>query len=294
MESLLGTAAQLKPGMVVVVGLPSDHNSSFMNGPARAPARIRAVLSSGSANMCSEDGTDLSRDPRFKDMGDWEFTTGTDVLEQIEQGIGTLLEHGARVLSLGGDHAVTYPITKAYAKKYHRLNILHLDAHPDLYDRFNGNPYSHACPFARIMEKHLAARLVQVGIRTLNPHQRKQAARFGVEITDMKTWRPDRLPVFTGPVYLSLDMDVLDPAFAPGVSHHEPGGLSTREVIGLIQGFEGNLVGADIVEFNPERDPMEITAMAAGKFVKEIGSRMLQATGWTDAVLGAGDGRKQP
>jgi len=83
---------------------------------------------------------------------------------------------------------------------------------------------------------------------------------------------------FKGPVYLSLDMDVLDPAFAPGVSHHEPGGLSTRDVIRLIQGLHAPLVGADIVEFNPQRDPLGITAMAAAKLLKEIAARMLQST----------------
>jgi len=179
------------------------------------------------------------------------------------------------VLSLGGDHAVTYPILRAFGKRYPDLTLLQLDAHPDLYDVFDGNRQSHACPFARIMEQRLVKRLVQIGVRCLNPHQRVQAERFGVDIFEMKDGSA-RFPLhFAGPVYLSLDMDVLDPAFAPGVSHHEPGGLSTREVIRLIQNLEGSLVGADIVEFNPLRDPVGITAMACVKLLKEIAARML-------------------
>jgi arginase len=266
----------LRPEMVTVVGIPYDENSSFMRGPALAPARIREVLHSGSANLCSEGGIDLGTEPRFHDLGDLELAGGAAALDQIEKTIESLLERGVYVLSLGGDHAITYPILRAYGKRYDNLNILHLDAHPDLYDEYAGNRSSHACPFARIMEENLAGRLVQVGIRTMNPHQRTQAERFGVEVIEVRNWQPETGLDFKGPLYLSLDLDVLDPAFAPGVSHHEPGGLSTRDVLRLIQGLRAPIVGADIVEFNPRRDPVGITAMAAAKFLKEIAGRMLQ------------------
>jgi arginase family enzyme len=154
--------------------------------------------------------------------------------------------------------------------------VLHLDAHADLYEDFEGDRYSHACPFARVMEEGLAGRLVQVGIRTLNRHQRAQADRYGVEVIDMRAWSAGVRPELGGPVYLSLDLDALDPAFAPGVSHWEPGGLSVREVITLIQGIGGRLVGADIVEYNPARDPTGVTAAVAAKLVKEIASRMVE------------------
>src|SRR5690606_28940578 len=115
-------------------------------------------------------------------------------------------------------------------------------AHADLYDDFEGNPHSHASPFARIMEHRLAKRLVQVGIRTLNPHQREQAKHFGVEIIEIKDWNDNQTFSFEGPLYISLDMDALDPAFAPGVSHHEPGGFSTRQVLNIIQNLKANIV----------------------------------------------------
>lgn len=266
----------LRPGMVTVVGVPSDDNSSFMQGSALAPARIREALHSGSANLCSEGGIDLGTEPRFHDLGDLDLEDGVAALAKIEETIESLLEREVHVLALGGDHAITYPILRAYGKKYDKLNILQLDAHPDLYDEYEGSRYSHACPFARIMEENLAGRLVQVGIRTMNAHQRTQAERFGVEVIEMKRWQPGTRLDFEGPLYLSLDMDVLDPAFAPGVSHHEPGGLSTRDVLQLIQSLRVPIVGADIVEFNPGRDPIGITAMVAAKFLKEIAGRMLE------------------
>jgi arginase len=278
-DGFRGIIEELKPGMVAVLGVPSDENSSFMQGAALAPLRIREVLHSGAANLCAENGVDLAAEVRWRDLGDLALAAGLEAFEQIEATIGDLIERGVRVLALGGDHAITYPIMRAYGPRYKDLTILHLDAHPDLYDEIEGNRYSHGSPFARIMEENLVARLVQVGIRTMNPHQRIQAERFGVEVNEMRDWRPGTVFDFDGPVYLSLDLDVLDPAFAPGTSHHEPGGLSTREVLGLIQNLCVPVVGADIVELNPVRDPVGITAMAAAKLLKEILALMLGTVG---------------
>ncbi len=279
----LGAAINaLKPGMVTVVGVPSDENSSFMRGAALAPPRIREALHSDATNLCAENGIDLGAEARWRDLGDLELGQGAAAFQQIETAIGSLLDRGVYVLALGGDHAITYPILRAYGAKYDHLNVLQLDAHPDLYDEYQGNRFSHACPFARIMEEKLVSRLVQVGIRTMNPHQRTQAERFGVEVIDMRQWAPGLKLEFEGPLYLSLDLDVLDPVFAPGISHREPGGLSTRELLGLLQGVQGPIVGADIVELNPERDPMGIASLAAAKILKEIVARMLA---WNRSVI---------
>jgi agmatinase len=198
------------------------------------------------------------------------------MINAIGQSISSLLSRGLRPLSLGGDHAITYPIIKAFARKYPKLSILHFDAHPDLYDEFQGNRYSHACPFARIMEEGLVKRLVQVGIRTINGHQREQVERFGVEVIEMKDWRDNLHLVFDSPVYISFDLDGLDPAFAPGVSHREPGGLSMRQAIDLIHRVNAPVVGADIVEFNPRMDLSGVTAMVCAKLIKEIAAKMLE------------------
>lgn len=269
---------QLAPGMVAIVGVPSDQNSSFLRGSAQAPEQIRQVLHSGSSNLCAENGHDLSQEIRLLDVGDlplghdcWQ----ADGSPAITNHITNLLEKEARVLSLGGDHAVTFPIVQAFAAKYPNLTILHLDAHPDLYDEFEGSRVSHACPFARIMEAGLAKRLVQVGIRTLNAQQKAQAERFGVEMVEMAGWQPGMQLLLTESLYLSLDLDVLDPAYAPGVSHHEPGGFTTRQVIEIIQSIDVPLVGADIVELNPVRDPLGVTTAVAAKLLKEIAVKLL-------------------
>src|SRR5262245_19666728 len=239
---------------VVLLGLPLDENSSYLRGAAEAPARIREALHSGSSNLCSESGLDLACETGFADDGDLTLPRGEEAFHAIASAVGERLDAGARVLALGGDHSVTVGTVRAYARSHTGLETLHLDAHPDLYDEFAGARYSHACPFARIMEERLARRLVQVGIRTMNPHQREQAAKFGVEVVEMRDWK-ERLDLrLSGPLYLSIDMDVLDPSAAPGVSHREPGGATTRQVIDLVQSIEVPLVGADIVEFNPRLD----------------------------------------
>lgn len=266
------------PGAVTLLGIPLDENSSLHRGPAQAPAHVRAWLASGTSNWSAEDGTDLADEPRWSDAGDVEMRAGPAAMDDIDTAVGTLLGRGARVLSLGGDHSVTYPVVRAYARHVPALTVLHFDAHPDLYDLFEGNRFSHASPFARIMEEGLVRRLVQVGIRTLNRHQRDQAERFGVEMIQMKDWRPDVRLDFDGPVYLSFDMDALDPAFAPGVSHHEPGGLGVREVLDALARSRFTLVGADVVELNPERDPTGVTTAVAAKLVKELAARLLSGS----------------
>lgn len=128
------------------------------------------------------------------------------------------------------------------------------------------------------MEEGLARRLIQVGIRTMNRHQRDQADRLGVEVIEMSDWLAGSRPRTEGKVYLSVDLDGLDPAYAPGVSHREPGGLTTREVLDLIQRLEGDLVAADVVEYNPRQDVSGLTATVAAKIVKEVAGRMMPAT----------------
>lgn len=259
-----------------LIGLPYDASSSFLRGPALAPPRIREALRSPAGNSWTERLHDLSAPNVLLDAGDLALGADETARAAIESGIRALLARPARPIALGGDHSVTYPVLRAIntVSAFRRPTILHVDAHADLYDEFEGDRYSHACPFARIMEEGLASRLVQVGIRTLTPHLREQAARFGVEIIDMRAWAAGERPHIDGPVYISIDLDGLDPAFAPGVSHWEPGGLSTREVLGMIQALTTPIVGADVVECNPLRDASGLTATVAAKIVKELASAM--------------------
>src|SRR6202163_1491802 len=255
-------------GGPTLVGIPFDGQSSYLRGAGEAPGKIRKALRCDASNSWTELGVDLGAAGVYEDAGDLAFTE-RGAFAAIEAGVGALIDHGKRPVSLGGDHSITFPIVKAFAQRYPELTIFHFDAHPDLYDEFEGNRLSHACPFARIMEAGLAKRLVQVGIRTMNRHQREQAERFGVEVVEMRALPAYEKLKAAGAVYVSFDMDVLDPAFAPGGSHREPGGMSVREAIAHLHGIGGEIVGADAVEFNPVQDVADVTATVAAKIVKE-------------------------
>jgi arginase len=257
---------------VTLIGAPWDGSSSFQRGAAAAPALIRQALWSPSSNSWNERGDDLS-DGALEDDGD--IAVGKEASaarEAIEGGIHRILTRGDRPLVLGGDHSVTYPILRAYGAQGVKPSIVHFDAHGDLYDSFDGDRYSHACPFARVMEEGLAHRLIQVGVRTLTAHQREQVSRFGVESYGPSRWREALgvIGALDGPVYVSLDLDVLEPMLAPGLSHPEPGGLSVREVLDLLNVITAPVVGADVVEYNPANDLRDLTARVAAKFVKEL------------------------
>lgn len=255
---------------ITLQGILFDEKSSYLKGPALAPPLIRKAYHSDSANYYAENGKEVLPE-YFDDKGDFNISDYFDIEKiTIEN-----LESKRPLITLGGDHSITYPILKAIHKAHGPVDILHIDAHADLYDDFEGDRYSHACPFARIMEDELASRLIQIGIRTLSKHQKEQADKFGVEIIQMKNFDVSQLPKFKNPIYLSLDIDGLDPAFAPGVSHHEPGGLSTREVLSIIQKVNVPVFGADIVEYNPTRDIKDMTAMVSAKLLKEIAAKML-------------------
>jgi len=257
-----------------LLGIPHDDNSSFLKGPAEAPPLIRREFRSDAYSSWSETGVDLA--DRVDDLGDLRFDGAADAWEVIEQNVARANDP---LICVGGDHAITHPILRAVRRRHPALTILHFDAHPDIYHAYQGNPRSHASPFARIMEEGLCDRLIQVGIRAFNDHHRDQFRRFGVEVIeafrcgdgigfDLKT-----------PVYISLDMDGLDPAYAPGVSHREPGGLTPRQVIGWIQSIEQPIIGADIVEYNPRCDISNVTATVAAKLLKEIAGMMVKTNG---------------
>ncbi|MGA8763287.1 MAG: agmatinase [Candidatus Sulfotelmatobacter sp.] len=257
-----------------LLGIPFDANSSYLRGAAAAPPKIREALRCDASNSWTESGMDLGAAGVYADAGDL-LLSGDRAFAEIERAVDELLKKDGGPVSLGGDHSITYPIMKAFARHHTELTIVHFDAHPDLYNEFEGSRVSHACPFARIMENKLASRLLQVGIRTMNGHQREQAAKFRVEVIEMGA-----LPAFNrlkvrAPVYISFDMDALDPAFAPGVSHREPGGMTVREAIAHLHAIEGTIVGADVVEYNPVQDISGMTATVAAKILKEILGKMI-------------------
>ncbi len=262
----------------VLLGVPYDAHSSFLRGPARAPAAVRQALHGGSANWFTEAGVEV--DPEagaWRDGGDVEVDNDDPaaverVLAAVEEAAAAVVTTGATLVAVGGDHLVTWPLVRAVAAHHGRLTIVHVDAHPDLYDELDGDRFSHACPFARILEQRPDHRLIQLGIRTATAHQRRQIDRFGVECLELAHW-DGRVPAVDGPVYLSIDVDGLDPAHAPGVSHHEPGGLTTRQLLDIVAQLRAAgapVVAADVVEINPDRDVNGMTAMVGAKLVREL------------------------
>ncbi len=273
-----------------LLGLPWDRSSSFARGAAAAPPLIRRALWSPSTNSATELG--VAVEPAgLDDRGDLALPDdAAPARAAMEAGVSALLDAGLVPLLLGGDHSVTYPALRAFRGRS-PVTVLHIDAHGDLYDEFPAfapamapddaaaelrpipgqvDRYSHACPFARVMEEGLAGRLVQVGVRTQTPHLKAQAARFGVEVYGMDRWAAAPIEALQGPLYVSLDLDGLDPAFAPGVAHPEPGGLSTRDVIALLHRIRAPIAGADVVEYNPRHDVRDLTARVAAKLLKEL------------------------
>ncbi len=268
---------------VSILGIPFDAYSSYLRGAAQAPPQIRAALFSESATLNTESGIDLGASGSLLDAGDLQLgLTPAEDFAEIEPGATALLQKGTPVIFLGGDHSISFPLVKACHQNFPELFVVHFDAHPDLYPEYEGNRYSHACPFARIMESQLAKGLVQVGIRCMNSIHRAQVERYGVMVHEIKDGIPGAggKPALSleGPVYLSFDIDVLDPAFVPGTSHWEPGGMSVREAISCLHSLEARIIAADIVEFNPVRDHSGRTAMVCAKLLKEIAGKMLSTT----------------
>jgi len=256
-----------------LLGIPWDRSSSILRGAAAAPDAIRAALWSASSNAWNESGDDVARAEVLGDAGNLALPEdAAGARDAISAGVAELTAAGHRLILLGGDHSITYPILRAWEGQAPAPTILHFDAHGDMYDEFDGDRFSHACPFARVMEERLAARLIQVGVRAATEHLKAQAERFGAEVYGPAQWRDaiGTVQAAAGPIYVSLDIDVLEPMLAPGISHPEPGGLSVRDVLEVLSAIRAPVIGADVVEYNPVNDVRDLTARVAAKFVKEI------------------------
>lgn len=261
---------------ILSLGLPTYKNSSYLRSSLDAPSLLATTVHRDEANPCTENGVDFGATDVFAYLGDLALET-EDEFEIIRAVSKAAFLSGKHPIFIGGDHSVTYPIIAGLHDAMGPVTLLHFDAHPDLYDSLQDNPLSHASPFARIMERGLARGLWQYGIRTLNSHQIAQVQRFGVHCNEMRHHKHWPMPAIDGPVYITIDLDALDPAFAPGVSHYEPGGMSVRDILDIIHSLKAPIVGADIVELNPSRDHQNMTAIAGGKLLREVGGLMLKS-----------------
>ena len=259
---------------LVFLGIADDTQSSYFGGCAAGPAAIRNAYDGKCFNATTESGVDL--EDAVCDLGDrypkdsWE-ASARDYKERTE----ALFKAGRIPFIAGGDHAVTIPVVEALEVLEQPVHVIQVDAHPDLYPDFDGNRFSHACTGARILEMDHIASLTQLGIRTLNAVQSPFLERYPDRLIIHEARElPAELPELThipedALVYITIDMDGLDPAFAPGVSHAVPGGLSSRQVLDFVQRGHWALVGMDVVEVNPSRDVNDQTAILAARFLHE-------------------------
>jgi len=270
---------------IVFAGLPDDSQSSYRRGTARAPERIRTAYNGECYNSTTELGVELAG--RVADVGDvapgatWEETS-----RRLREFAEEIFRSGKVPFFAGGDHAVTVPVVAALAALGERVHVVQFDAHPDLYPEYEGSRTSHACVAARVLEMPHVASVTQYGIRASTAVQEQTAAQhrgriFQFPARDLTGELPLPAHIARGDaVYITLDLDGFDPAFAPGVSHPVSGGLTARQVINLLhravapaasrpEPVGWRLVGMDAVEVNPELDVRDLTAILAGRILHE-------------------------
>lgn len=270
-----GSLTEREDAAFSILGVPFDEKSTYRTGAAGGPDAIRAASTARSIHATTESGIDLETDTTIRDLGN--YLSGGDT-EKYFAGISDIVEKtaaaGSIPVTLGGDHSIAYPVVRGLLRRYEKLNIVWLDAHPDIYEEYGGDRLSHACPLSRILETGQAGKVFIGGIRSVPKKLRKRIGEYGIKVfhvSDIPTMK--HLEVI-GKTYLSIDIDILDPAFAPGVGTPVPGGLPTRDLIDLIKTFNLDIAGFDLVEMNPEYDHAEITAAAGAKIVMETIGRI--------------------
>ncbi|MCF6138951.1 agmatinase [Pseudalkalibacillus berkeleyi] len=266
----------LEESQVVIYGMPMDWTVSFRPGSRFGPAKIREVslgLEEYSPYMDRE-----LEEVKFYDAGDIPLPFGNPQksIDMIENYVDNILEAGKFPLGLGGEHLVSWPIFKALHKKYDDFAIIHIDAHADLRVEYEGEPLSHSTPIRKACELIGPENVYSFGIRSGMKEEFQYAKESGMYMAKFDVAEPlkEVLPELSGRnVYVTIDIDVLDPAHAPGTGTAEAGGISSKELleaIMLIAKSEVNVIGADLVEVAPIYDHSEQTPIAASKFIREM------------------------
>lgn len=292
MKSFFGaTTDNLNRANLLALGVPWDVSSSYRRGSAKAPDKIREATSGDLYNPYTEIYVDIINKWQIFDGGNVQFPSH-DVIQARDEIFKTLKPlynaiKDTKFLFIGGDHLITFfcihSLVKLGVFQDRTVGILYFDAHPDLYEHYEGNRYSHACVLRRIIEETPIdpKNVIQVGIRAGTPEQREFSNKYGITTIYCKELRRKGMEETSyliqdfsqtvDQIYLSVDLDILDPAFAPGLGNPEPAGLSIRELVDLIQELAGlPIVAFDIAEYCPVFDNSNITAFAAAKVIKEI------------------------
>jgi agmatinase len=272
---------------VAITGVPLDLAASNRVGARFGPRAVRTIERVGPYNHVLDCAPIY--DMAVADVGDVPFSSRYDLAashREIEAWVGTMLDQGVRPLSVGGDHSITYPILKAVGRE-RPVGLVHIDAHSDTGGPFDGLRENHGAPFRNAVLAGVLdpTRTVQIGLRGSSEYlyefatdsgmtciHAEEVAAIGVSAVVARA----REVVGDGPVYLSFDIDALDPAFAPGTGTPEIGGLTTREAQAILRGLKGiDLVGGDLVEVAPAYDATTNTAHAGAQMLFEILSLMV-------------------
>ncbi|MCX8117109.1 MAG: agmatinase [Desulfobacterota bacterium] len=270
--SYLSASVPYEKAKAVILGCPYDGSASFRPGARFGPSAIRKA-SWGIETYSPYLGKDLGQH-LIHDLGDLELPLGEKriALDWIRKALKTILEARKFPILLGGDHLITLPIVEEIQKVYPDLHLLHLDAHADLRDHYLGEALSHSTVMRRVIERIGEGRLFQVGIRSGTEEEfalsRKMKSLVKIDEPSIQSL-VKRLG--KKPVYISLDLDILDPGVCPGVGTPEPGGLTFRELLSLLKILcPLRVIGFDLVELTPDYDPAQISSVTASVLLREM------------------------
>lgn len=270
-----GCTSSIEESDYVVMGVPFDKTESFRAGAREAPEKIRYYSYSFEPYMIDH-GVSLS-DISVCDIGDiGEYDSVPDMGDELKKVLKPVIDDNRFPIILGGEHSLTSFAVETCTSVYDELQVIVLDAHLDYRDEYEGNKWSHATVNRRISELDIG-KLMVAGVRSMSEEEKKDLPEYitasEINMEEGEFFKKIKKG-FHGDVYLSIDMDVIDPAYAPGVSNPEPYGLLPRQVKDIIKSLSDNLVGMDIVEVAPKHDHADITSILASKFVYDLlGSR---------------------
>jgi agmatinase len=271
-QTFTSAKAPLKEASAVILGCPYDGSASFRPGARFGPSAIRRA-SWGIETYSPYLNRDLGQ-LSIHDMGDLELPPGDKKisLDLIRKAVRKILSWNKFPISLGGDHLITLPIVEELVKNYPQLQIVHIDAHTDLREKYLGESVSH-CTVMRDLINHIGeGRLFQIGIRSGTEEEFKLARKMRSIIP----LNPGSLGsmikrIGNKPVYITLDLDVLDPSLLPGIGTPEPGGLTFHEFISLLKKLQTlHVIGFDIVELTPDYDPTQVSSVTASVILREM------------------------
>jgi agmatinase len=269
-KNWMGSCNSYQEAEWVVVGLPYDGTTSYRPGTRFAPSAIRAA-SWGIETYSPLQQKDLET-LNYYDMGDLDFPIGNrdGILHQIYENTVAVLKHQKKWFGIGGEHLVSLPAFQAYVERYPEIGILHFDAHADLREDFLGEKLSHATVLRRMVELISPDRFVQIGIRSGPQEEFDWMKQHGTLVSHVSQLPEARARLENRPVFLTIDLDVLDPSILCGTGTPEPGGQTFNELIGWLQAFSGlNVVGADVVELSPPYDASGVSNVVAAKVIRE-------------------------